>query len=136
MLRGRGGRAPRVPGARPAAPLQRGLDAPAGFAVVPQPEPEPVQRGRKQQVVVDRRGVLLEPVRRGPQVPDVLREPLLPSLGVDGEERVRRLGAGEEELRMPAPEVRRLARLLETLPRELPYGLQHAIPRLERFGLE
>src|SRR5438034_2268014 len=131
-----GERASPGPGARAAAPLQRRLDAPAAFPVVPQPEPEPVQRGGKEQVVVSCRGVLLEPVRRGPQVADVLREPLLPPPGVDGEERVGGLGTGEEELRMPAPEVRRLARLLQPLPRELSYGLQHAIARLERFGLE
>src|SRR5439155_26486979 len=51
-------------------------------------------------------------------------------------ERLRGPGAGEEELRMPAPEVRRLARLLQPLPRELAYGLEHPIARLERFGLE
>src|SRR5205814_8781424 len=127
-------RASPAPGARAAAPLQRRLDAPAGFPVVPQPEPEPVQRGGKAQVVVNRRGVLLVPVRRGPQVPDILREPLLPPLGVDGEARLRGLGAGEEELRMPAREVRRLARLVATLPRELPYGLQHSIPPPESIG--
>src|SRR5207249_12331071 len=88
------------------------------------------------QVVVYRCGVLLEPVRRGSQVSDILRESLLPPLGMDGKKRVRGLGAGEEELRMPAPEVRRLARLLQPFPRELAYGLEHPIARLDRFGLE
>src|SRR5437660_12657931 len=103
---------------------------------MPQPEPEPVQRGGKPQALCDGVAISLEPVGRGPHVSEILREPLLPPLGLVGEERLRGLDAGEEELRMPAPALRRLAHLLQTLPRELPYGFQHAIPRLERFGLE
>ena len=37
---------------------------------------------------------------------------------------------------MAAPQLRRLTRFIQPLPRELPHRLQHAIARLERLGLE
>ena len=134
--RERGERASPGPCPRGAAPLQRRLEAPAGLTVVPQPEPEPMQRGGQPEGLLDGVGILLEPIGRGPQVPEILREPLLPPLGLVGKERLGGLGPGEEEPRMAAPELRRLARLLQTLPGELPDRLQDAIARLERFGLE
>ena len=95
-----------------------------------------MQRGGKPQVVFHRRGILLEPVGCGPQVPDIRPEPLLPPPGVHGEEWVRGLGTGEEKLRVTAPQLGRLTRLLQPLVRELPHRLEHPIPRLDRLCLE
>src|SRR5207244_2007157 len=81
VVQDRGGErpAPRRPGAvPPGCPLE----PPARCPIVPQPEPDPVQCGREPQRALSAGGILLEPVGGRPQVPEVLRQPLLPPLGL------------------------------------------------------
>src|SRR2546429_9772098 len=98
---------------------------------MPQPEPEPVQRGGKPQALFTGVTIPLEPVGRGPQVPDALREPPLPSGGLVGEERLPRPPPGEKEQRRAAPQPPRLPRAIPPPPRELPPPPEQSITPLQ-----